>query len=244
MNAWMGTYDRPLIIGHRGASAHAPENTLAAFQLARAQGADGIEFDVMRCGSGEVVVIHDDTVDRTTNGTGRVSAMALAELQTLDAGQGQRIPTLDAVIHETAGGPRPFLLNIELKDYLADEFERQVIEIVRRCGGADRVLFSSFDPRAVQRLAELAPDIPCGLLYVGGMPVDPCWPHRFCHPEHRLVTPEYVSGLRAEGRWVNTWTVNDPADIVRVARCGVQGIIGDSPATMVAVIRGEAARPK
>jgi glycerophosphoryl diester phosphodiesterase len=93
VNLWLEPRSRPLVIGHRGASAHAPENTMRAFQLAMAQHADGIEIDVKRCASGEVVVMHDATVDRTTNATGDVSKLTLAELRAIDAGDGERVPT-------------------------------------------------------------------------------------------------------------------------------------------------------
>ena len=245
MNYWLEHHDRPLIIGHRGASAHAPENTLAAFLLAWTQGADGVELDVTRCATGEVVVIHDDTVDRTTNGTGRVSAMSLAELRGLDAGDGQRIPTLDEVIAETAGAPRPFLLNIEVKDApaLRGDLEAAVVTVVRRHGCEERVLFSSFNPLSVRRLAQLAPDVPRGILYHHAMPIylrevwmAPLMPHEFRHPDIGAITPEFVAKLKAQGKRVNTWTVNEPADIVRAAESGVHGIIGDSPRTIREVL--------
>ena len=102
------------IIAHRGASAHAPENTLAAFQLALEQGADGIELDVMLSKDGQLIVIHDDKVDRTTNGTGKVADMYLSELKVLDAGQGESLPTLPEVFDRFGG---KFLINIELKNY-------------------------------------------------------------------------------------------------------------------------------
>lgn len=246
MNHWFNKPDnRPLIIGHRGASAHAPENTLAAFMLALAQGADGVELDVTRCATGEVVVIHDDTVDRTTNGTGQVRRMSLAELRALNAGDGERIPTLDEVITATADAPRPFLLNIEVKSGAVpfDGLEGAVVEVARRHGCEDRVLFSSFNPLAVRRLARLAPDIPRGILYHHAMPVylREVWmgrlaPHEFRHPDIGLITPEFVAKLKAQGKRVNTWTVNAPDDIARAAASGVHGIIGDSPATMRAAI--------
>jgi len=91
------------IIAHRGASAHAPENTLTAFQLALDQGADGIELDVMLSKDGQLVVIHDETVDRTTNGTGKVAEMDLVELKVLDAGQGESLPTLPEVFDRFGG---------------------------------------------------------------------------------------------------------------------------------------------
>ncbi|MCS7054552.1 MAG: hypothetical protein NZM18_00010 [Thermoflexales bacterium] len=238
MNHWLAQADRPLIIGHRGASAHAPENTLAAFMLALEQGADGVELDVTRCATGELVVIHDDRVDRTTNGRGWVHKLSLAELRGLDAGRGERIPTLDEVIVATAAAPRPCLLNIEIKSVAisSDGLERQVVEVVRRHACEDRVLFSSFNPLTVRRLAQLAPDIPRAILYYHAMPIylRRVWtasliPHEFRHPDVGLITPAYVTKLKAQGKRVNTWTVNRRDDVIRVAESGVHGIIGDSP---------------
>jgi glycerophosphoryl diester phosphodiesterase len=238
VNHWLTARDRPLVIGHRGASAHAPENTLLAFAMARAQGADGVELDVTLCASGEVVVIHDDTVDRTTDGKGRVRDLPLAALRRLDAGQGQRIPTLDEVIAATADADPPFLLNIELKPsvVLRNKLATAVVDAVRREGCAARVLFSSFDPMIVRRLAQLAPEVPRGILYHHAMPallrwvwLGPLAPHEFCHPDIGLVTPAMVRRLKAQGKRVNTWTVNDPAQAAYAAACGVHGIIGDSP---------------
>src|SRR4029450_12728715 len=145
MNEWLVTRKRPLIIGHRGASAHAPENTLAAFRLARQQGADGIDLDVTRCLSGQIVVIHDDTLNRTTNGDGNVNEWALSELLSLDAGKGERIPTLDEVF-ETVG-PH-LLINVEVKNPTTRNsgVEAAVVEVVRRHNMAGRVLFSCFNP--------------------------------------------------------------------------------------------------
>ena len=238
VNLWLAARDRPLIIGHRGASAHAPENTLLAFQTAREHGADGVELDVTLCASGEVVVIHDDTVDRITDGKGRVRDLSLAALRRLDAGQGQRIPTLDEVIAFTADWDPPFLLNIELKPSVAlrEALAAAVVDAVRRGGCAARTLFSSFDPLMVRRLAQLAPEVPRGILYHHAMPaflrrvwLAPFAPHQFRHPDIGLVTPEEVRRLKAQGKRVNTWTVNDPAQAAYAAACGVHGIIGDSP---------------
>lgn len=245
MNIWLETHNRPLIIGHRGASMHAPENTLAAFQLAMAQGADGIELDVKRCASGEVVVMHDATVDRTTDGAGSVHDLTLAQLRALNAGDGERVPTLDEVIELTAASAAPFLINIEVTNYStpADGLEQCVVDVVKRHACYERILFSSFNPPGVKRLAGLLPSVPRGMLYAGNMPIflrevwlAPFVPHEFRHPEAGMVTPEYVARLNAQGRRVNTWTVNSAEEIVRMTQCGVQGIIGDSPARIKEVL--------
>lgn len=246
MNLWLQSRDRPLIIAHRGASAHAPENTLAAFKLAMEQGADGIELDVKRSASGEVVVMHDETVDRTTNGSGAVHQLSLQALRMLDAGQGQPVPTLDEVIELTASSPTPFLVNVEVTNYTTprDGLERLVVDVVRKHNCAARILFSSFNPLTVHALARLLPEVPRGILYHHAMPIyirqlwlAPFTPHEFRHPDFSYITPDFVQKLRAQGKRVNTWTVNERADIERVASCGVHGIIGDSPQMMREVIR-------
>jgi glycerophosphoryl diester phosphodiesterase len=245
MNLWLQPQSRPFVIGHRGASAHAPENTLAAFQLAIEQGADGIELDVKRCASGEVVVMHDETVDRTTNGTGKVQDLTLAQLRALDAGNGECVPMLDEVLDLTAHTAWPFLVNIEVTNYTTpkDGLEKLVVDVLRRHNCAGRILFSSFNPLTVRTLAQYMPEVPRGILYHHAMPIyirqvwmAPFVPHEFRHPDHSYITPEFVRKLKAQGKWVNTWTVNDPHDISRVAQAGVAGIIGDSPKTMREVL--------
>lgn len=246
MNLWLQDHSRPLIIGHRGASAHAPENALAAFKLAMEQGADGIELDVKRCASGDVVVMHDETVDRTTNGKGKVHELTLDQLRQLDAGNGERVPTLDEVLDLTASAAKPVLVNIEVTNYFTpkDGLEPLVVEVVKRHNCQSRIVYSSFNPLTVRTLAKLQPEVPRGILYHYEMPLyirqvwmAPFVPHEFRHPDLSYVTPEFVNKLRDQGKRVNTWTVNERADILRMAQCGVHGIIGDSPATMREVIR-------
>ncbi len=242
MNHWLQPHTHPLVIGHRGACAHAPENTLAAFRLAREQGADGIELDVKRCASGDVVVMHDPTLLRTTGAAGHVHEWTLADLRALDAGQGERVPTLDEVF-EAVGAD--LLVNVEVTNYTTpdDGLEPLVIAVVRRHAIAERILFSSFHPLVLRRLAALAPEIPRAFLCDEETPFDialafndPLMPHEFRHPRHTMVTPDLVAGLRARNIGVNTWTTNIPADIKRVVACGVNGVIGDSPKTIREVL--------
>ncbi len=238
MNNWLQTHTHPLVIGHRGASAYAPENTLAAFCLAREQGADGIELDVKRCASGDVVVMHDPTLLRTTGAAGLVHEWTLAELRALDAGQGEHVPTLDDVFD--AIGPN-LLVNVEVTNYTTpdDGLEPLVVDIIRRHAIADRIVFSSFHPLVLRRLAVLAPDIPRAFLYddevrfdIQAVFNDPLMPHEFRNPHYSMVTHALVRELRSRHIGVNTWTVNAPADIKRMAECGVTSIIGDSPKTI------------
>ncbi|MCS7059702.1 MAG: glycerophosphodiester phosphodiesterase family protein [Anaerolineae bacterium] len=245
MSLWLEPNSTVWVIGHRGASAHAPENTLAAFRLAREQGADGIEFDVKRCATGEVVVMHDVSVDRTTNGRGAVHDLSLDELRRLNAGNGERVPLLDEVFEELGGRDHPtFLFNVEVTNYHTphDGLEAAVVDVVRRHNIAHRVLFSSFNPLTVHRLSRLAPDVPRAILYAPDMPLylRRVWlgaivAHEFRHPHFSTVTPQLVEALRRRFLRVNVWTVNEPDDIRRMMDCGVAGVIGDSPRTLAHV---------
>src|SRR5690606_29171611 len=143
----------PLIIAHRGASAFAPENTMAAFRLAKELGADGIELDVMLSADGNLVVIHDQSVERTSNGQGKVNEMSWNELGTLDAGSkfdirfnGEPIPLLEQVFEELGGH---FLINVELKNYATsrDQLTEKVIDLIRKMGLIESVVLFSFNAR-------------------------------------------------------------------------------------------------
>ena len=166
---------QPIIFAHRGASAHAPENTLAAFELALAQGADGIELDVKLSRDGHVIVIHDPAVKRTTGAAGRVRDLALSDLQALDAGsffsdqfRGEKIPTLEQVFE--ALGKRTFI-NVELTNYTTprDHLVESVCMLVKRFALQKRVMFSSFFASNFLKARAYLPDVPCGLLALGGL---------------------------------------------------------------------------
>lgn len=146
---WLSA-NRPLIIGHRGASADAPENTLAAFAMAADQGADGVELDVRLAADGNVVVMHDATVARTTSGRGAVASLSTEQLRALDAGMGQPVPTLDDVFQTF--GPT-LLYNVELKDtsLFARGLEGAVADRIAAYHLERQVVVSSFNPLAVRR---------------------------------------------------------------------------------------------
>jgi glycerophosphoryl diester phosphodiesterase len=227
---WLAS-NTPLIIGHRGASGDAPENTLAAFELALQQGADGIEFDVRLSADGQVVVVHDATVDRTTNGVGAISKLTLAELQALDAGLGQNIPSQDEVF-ESFG--RSLLYNVEIKALSRrnDALELAVADRVEAHGLQSQVLVSSFSPFSVRRARKhltrstmLAHIRQSGWLRVA---------HRLIraeadHPHYPLVDAAYMEWARKRGLRVHVWTVNDAATAKEMARLGVHGIISNYP---------------
>lgn len=222
---------RPLIIGHRGASAAAPENSLPACALALAEGADGIEFDVQLSADGQPVIIHDDTVDRTTDGSGRVTDLTLAELRALDLGHGTTIPTLDELFALLGRQP---LYNIELKTRgVADRgLEAAVAACIRSHDLASRVLVSSFSPFALRRARrDLPANVPLGLLRDRDVTRRACrWLDvRADHPEHTLIDADAMAWAVARGYRVHTWTVDDPAEARRLADLGIHGIISNTP---------------
>jgi glycerophosphoryl diester phosphodiesterase len=238
---------RPRIIAHRGASADAPENTLAAFRLAREQGADGVELDVMRCRSGEVVVFHDDDLARLGGRPDAVRALTLDELRSVDLGGGERIPTLEEVL-DVLG---PLLVNIELKTapswggrLVDDGLAAQVSSIVFHKSVQDRVLVSSFDPLLLGRFRLHAPRVATGLLFAADQarPYREAWAAPIVrptavHPERLLVDARAMARWRARGFGVNVWTVDDPAEIRLLCALGVDGIITNRPAATRSVIR-------
>lgn len=244
--------DRPLNIAHRGARDSAPENTLAAFEMALAHGADGIELDVTRCWSGEIVVLHDDTIDRTTNGSGRVGEMDYDTLLHLDAGgwfspefQGERIPRLADVL-DTIGGKLRINIEIKGRSFRSDGVEAEIAEMVRSRGLAATVIISSFNPWALSRMKRVAPELPLALLYSSNSPF---WQRRgqarrwlkpqALHPERSLVDKAYVTWARRHGYRVNVWTVNEEAEMRKLVELGVDGIITDRPALLSRIL-GEA----
>ncbi|OQX61413.1 MAG: hypothetical protein B5M51_07955 [Anaerolinea sp. 4484_236] len=232
----------PVIFAHRGASAQAPENTLAAFELAVEQGADAIELDVKLSADGEVVVFHDVSVGRTTDGSGRVSDLPLAALRELDAGsffaeefRGQRIPTLDEVF-ATVG--RKILINVEMRNYTTrrDDLVEKVVALVKKHGLEKRVLFSSFLPRNLTRAARLLPETPRGLLALPG--ILGLWirsfgfvfgPYQALNPALKNVTPQQIERVHRLGRRIYVWTVDEADDMRRLKEWGVDGIITNYP---------------
>ncbi len=221
----------PLIIGHRGASADAPENTLAAFVLAMAQGADGVEFDVQQTADHHLVIIHDDTVERTTNGQGTVTQMTLAALRQLDAGQGQTVPTLDELF-ETLG-KRP-LYNLEIKE--TSVADRGTETAVAACIQAHRLekqlLVSSFSRPAVERARRHLPtSTPVAILRDVGGPrfFNLLLKREAEHPYFGLVDKSYMRYARRFGLRVHVWTVDDPAEARRLVDLGVHGLITNKP---------------
>jgi glycerophosphoryl diester phosphodiesterase len=238
----------PAIFAHRGSSALAPENTLTAFQYAVDQQADGIELDVHLTADGEVVVIHDADLSRTTDGSGMVYEKNLAEIKKLDAGgwfgtefSGEQIPTLTEAL-ELIGGR--LLVNIELKGpgFFKSELPVKVIEVVRRYSFIDRLIISSFNPWQLHEIKRLIPELKIGMLIPPGrfsevsralskLLVAP-WAY---HPHFRSVTPAFCQRVEREGRRILAYTVNKAEDIKRLSGLGVFGIFTDDPSIALAM---------
>lgn len=234
----------PVVMAHRGASAHAPENTLAAFKLAVAHGADGIELDAKLSADGQVVVIHDQKVDRTTGQPGVVRQMTLQQLKRLDAGSffdavfaREQIPTLEEVF--VAVGSQ-VLINVEITNYASpmDELPDKIADLVARYGLQEHILFSSFHPLNLLRIRRRLPECPAALLTLPGAGLGGrlgrgwfgrLFSPEYIHPYYTDVTPAGVQHEHQAGRRVNVWTVNEPDDLRRLFRMGIDGIITDDP---------------
>ncbi len=242
---------QPVIFAHRGASAHAPENTIAAFELALAQQADAIELDVKLSADGQVIVIHDSTVDRTTNGHGKVQDMTLAELKALDAGSfrgsqfaGEKIPTLENVFD--AMGRRTFI-NIELKNHKShgEDLVELVCMLVKKHQMQKHVMFSSFFPNALSKAHSYLPSVPRGLLALNGFLG--VWARSFgfsfgkydaLHPNLQDFTQQEVTRVHRLNRRVHVYTVNKEEDMRRLFKWGVDGVFTDDPQLAVKVRAG------
>ena len=225
-----------LRIGHRGASAHAPENTLAAIVKAAELGADMVEVDLQASADGHLVVLHDPDLSRTTNGTGSVYAHRLADLQCLDAGGGERIPTAEEVIRccqEHSLG-----IYFELKIGFA---AAAVVPLIQRDGLYDRVIVASFCPDWLADVRAQDKRVATSVLFgsphvdavalaraAGARYVHPCWEHQAPEP-HRLLTAEWLGAVRAAGLGIVSWHEERPAEIAALRRLGLDAICSNAP---------------
>ena len=230
----------PVIFAHRGASKYAPENTMAAFNLAVKHGIPAIELDVMLTKDHFPIIIHDFLLDRTTNGTGRVDMHLLQLIKNLDAGShfspeftGEKIPLLSQVLEAF---PRNLLINIELKNYQnpEDGLVESVVDIIRKHNMESFILFSSFLPRNLVKVSQLLPNAKVALLCSQGIFSGLCrsklYFHlspEYIHPNERSISKKYLQMEHSRDRLVNAWTVNDANRMCELVRWGVDGFMTD-----------------
>jgi glycerophosphoryl diester phosphodiesterase len=235
-----------LAIAHRGASGHAPENTLAAFKKAVAMGATFIETDLQMSRDPRLVAIHDATLNRTTNGEGLVHNMTLAHLRQLDAGSwfgseyaGERIPTLEELLAFSKKNDVVFYL--ELKPQGSWGGEHALIGALRESGEIPRVVVISFDASVVLNLRKIEPTLMTGLLYDGQIenPIEKAVEvgARQLLVRGDLVTPVLLTGARKRDLQVVCWTVNHPAHMRALIAAGVDGIMSDYPDRLAATLQ-------
>jgi glycerophosphoryl diester phosphodiesterase len=228
----------PLVIAHRGASTAAPENTIAAFERAITDGADAIELDVHLSRDDHPVVIHDDTLERTTNGSGPVRGHTMRELKRLDAGAwrgpafaGQRLQTLQEVLERFRGRTR-FWIELKGGSNLYPDIEERIVGLLEVYDVIDGALVQSFDHAALARLRDFSRELRLGVL-LARAPLDvardvPPTVNAVCPSAEILGAPEREA-IRHSGRQCHVWTVNEPALMDRLVDWSVDGIITDRP---------------
>jgi glycerophosphoryl diester phosphodiesterase len=227
------------VVAHRGYSGLYPENTMLAFQKAAEAKADEIELDVQLSKDGTVVVIHDETVDRVTNGKGFVRDYTFDELRKFNAAVLQDgkfgfnpIPSLDEYFSWVKGGN--IVTNIELKSgiFYYQELEEKTVDLIKKHKIEDKVLFSSFNHVSLLKCKKLLPQVPCGILaecignagyYARSTGLE------FYHPRIELLTGEAVEECKAHGIELNVWTINDMAGLLRLEEWGCRGVITNFP---------------
>ncbi len=233
---------RDEVQAHRGASAIAPENTIAAFRAAAEQGARWVELDVALLADGTLVVIHDDSVDRTTSGTGNLGTLIRADLDRLDAGAwfhaqyaGERLPTLEetvAVLGELGLGA-----NVEIKQHKhhksLDQLVRAVQKAISQRPLEMPIMISSFDPDALAAMHVMEPDLEMAMLW---SELPPDWEARLTsipattiHLNYKALSVGFLERARARGITVRAWTSNDPVELMSFWRAGLTGVITDNP---------------
>jgi glycerophosphoryl diester phosphodiesterase len=244
---WRRSRGRPRVWAHRGDSAHAPENTLRAFDQARAKGADGIELDVRFDGDHHVVVFHDSPLDRLCGRPGIMERLPAAERAALRVG-GEPVPLLAEVL-----GELDLEINVEIKAPKVGrmgELVAATARIIAASGKADRILVSSFDPFALVQLHRHLPELALAHLFHDGQPlplrrgwVASAIGASVAHPQHTLCTAKAVRAWHTAGMPVNAWTVDDAAELRRLAALGIDGVFTNDVAYALTVLGADATAP-
>ena len=238
--------DQVLAIAHRGASGYAPENTLAAFRRAVAQGVSFIETDLHLTRDAHFVAIHDETVDRTTNGKGAIHSMTLAEVRRLDAGSwfasefmGERVPHLEEILEFARKNDVVFYLELKPSGFWGGE--HALIGALRNSSEIPRSVIISFDAAILAALRKIEPTLMTGLLYEGQMenPFEKAVEigARQTAVRGDLVTPNFLQQARKRDLQVVCWTVNSPAHMRMLVSAGVDGIMSDYPDRLLEALK-------
>ena len=229
------------VYAHRGYSGKYPENTMLAFKKAAETGCDGIELDVQLTSDGQVVIIHDEKIDRTTDGTGNVKDYTLEELKKFNAAASwngkygfEPIPTLEEYFQWVKD--TDLVTNIEIKSgvYYYEELEEKTLALVRKYGLEKKIIFSSFLHSSITLLRKLAPEIPCGALveYENlGNPGYYCekFDFQYYHPGMKALTEEMVQSCKEHNIPLNVWTINDMGALEQLYERGCEGVISNFP---------------
>jgi len=231
---------------HRGSSGHAPENTIAALEMAIAQGAGMAEIDIQQTADDRFAVFHDDDLDRTTNGAGPLWQQSFPELQTLDAGSwfapefaGERIPSLEEVLEITRGR---LPLNIELKLH---GHERRVVDLVIRAlhdnNIEDQGLVTCFDHRVAAQIKQADPTLTAGAILGKGQNLTGIFaaPVDVLSAEKTLVDEAFMAAARQAGKAVHVWTVNEPEEMRKLINLGVDAVITNYPDRFPGPLEGQ-----
>ena len=223
---------KPLVFGHRGAKGHAAENTLSSIQKAIELGVDGIEVDVFRCGSGELVVFHDRSVEKLTNGIGFIEQMSLNSIKKLNVLDQGKIPTLNEVLDLIDG---QVILNIELKGSNTSFLTHQLLNTYFKSSNwkPEKILISSFDWDELRAFYQLNKEIKIAILTeddpVDAIPIAKELNAFSINPNHILLTKLNAAKIKSENISIYPWTVNEILDINKMKKIGVDGIITDYP---------------
>ncbi|MCS6862521.1 MAG: hypothetical protein NZT92_19640 [Abditibacteriales bacterium] len=228
------------VVGHRGAAGVEPENTLRGIRYALSLGVDRVEIDVHRCKDGALVVMHDTTVDRTTNGTGKIADLTLVEIKQLDAGKGERVPTLQEVIDvfkEAWAQGSQTLLQIELK---GEGTAAPTVEVVKCNGIADKVVLTCFSAERLAEAKRLLPQVRCGFL-TSTLEPDPLEIARqvgagAVHLRHDLASRAWVERTHAAGLQARVWNIDEPERMRWAIALGVDGIGSNRPDLLLKVL--------
>lgn len=247
----------PIVVAHRGASGYAPENTMAAIKKAITMGVDMIEIDVQLSKDKEVVLMHDLTVDRTTNGKGKVRDLYLEEIKKLDAGKwfsseflGEKVPTLEEVI-QAINGQCKLLIEVKRVKSKKLEIENKIVQLINKYNAYNWCIVQSFETQVIKNIQALDKSIECHKLVTMNISVLPLHIDsriktgtiykyktvQSINPYFKMLNKRKVNKIHSRGQKIITWTVNEPEDMKRMIEMGVDGIITNYPDRLIQLLK-------